>query len=75
MGAKPDDVSSLVVHHGDEQQVLEKQQTVKEGRAAGIPQRGQIDTLDWSNFDEYIQVKLTVYRLPPVLTDAALMHS
>lgn len=29
---------------------------MKDKRAAGIPQRGQIDSLDWSNFDEYMQV-------------------
>merc|ERR1719247_2808516 len=54
-GAKPNDVSSLVVHYGDEGSVITKQQDVKDKRASGIPQRGQIDSLDWSNFDEYMQ--------------------
>jgi len=35
---------------------LTKQKDVKDKRAAGLPQRGQIDSLDWSNFDEYMQV-------------------
>lgn len=54
-GATLNDVSSLVVHHGDEGAAKEKQATVKEGRAKGMPQRGQVDALDWSNFDEYMQ--------------------
>ena len=58
-GAKPNDVSSLVVvHHGEElaaeKKVVEAHQKVKDDRAAGMPQRGQIDALDWSNFDEYM---------------------
>lgn len=62
-GAQPNDVSSLVVHYGDEGSVITKQQDVKDKRASGIPQRGQIDSLDWSNFDEYMQVAPTLNRL------------
>jgi thiol-disulfide isomerase/thioredoxin len=54
-GATVNDVSSLVVHHGDDGAAKEKHATVKEGRAKGMPQRGQIDPLDWSSFDEYIK--------------------
>ena len=56
-GATPNDVSSLVVHYGDEGSALTMQKDVKDKRAAGLPQRGQIDALDWSNFDEYMQVR------------------
>lgn len=46
-------MSSLVVHHGDDD-VAQKHAQVKEKREKGMPQRGQIDALDWSNFDEYM---------------------
>ena len=49
-------MSSLIVHFGDEGSAQTKQKDVKDKRAAGLPQRGQIDSLDWSNFDEYMQV-------------------
>ena len=52
-----------MVHYGDEGSVITKQQDVKDKRASGIPQRGQIDSLDWSNFDEYMQVAPTLNRL------------
>jgi len=54
-GAVLNDVSSLVVHHGHHEEANTKHTKVKEARASGIPQRGQVDTLEWSNFDEYVK--------------------
>ena len=48
-------LSAQVVHHdSDETKAREVHAEVKDKREKGIPQRGQIDQLDWSNFDEFM---------------------
>ena len=47
-------VSSMVIHEGTVDEAKALAETVKKGRAEGLPQRGQIDMLDEGSFDQYM---------------------
>jgi hypothetical protein len=50
------DLSSLVVHAGSGDEAKVKATKAKEARKAGLPQRGQIDVLDETSFDQFLTV-------------------